>query len=66
MTSEAGFSACEAVRRLMNTFKVDGLTRSLTRQLLNEVFISISLGFIGVLSFCCFFIGFVIKSGISY
>ena len=50
----------------MNTLRVDGLTRALTRQLLNVVFISISLGFIGVLGFCLFFLGFAIKRGISY
>ena len=39
----------EAVRRLMNTFKVDGLTRALTRQLQIADFLCFSLGFIGFL-----------------
>ena len=50
----ARFTASEALRRLMNTFKVDGLTRALTRQLDILSFLSFSLGFIGFLSFLGF------------
>ena len=38
-------SESEAVRRLMNTLKVDGLTRALTRQLCFPLFSLIFLGF---------------------
>ena len=57
---------CEAVRRLMNNFKVDGLTRALTRQLYILYFLVFSLGFIGFLSFSQFCLGFPINPGISY
>ena len=56
----------EAVRKLMNTFKVDGLTRALTRQLYIPYFLCFSFGFIGFLSFCLFFLGCTIKREISY
>ena len=48
----------EAVRRLMNTLKVDGLTRALTRQLVFALFLSFSLGFISFASLCLFFLCF--------
>ena len=52
----------EAVRRLMNTLKVDGLTRALTRQLFFALGPSFSLGFVGIVGFCLFFLGFAIKT----
>ena len=48
----------EAVRKLMNTFRVDGLTRALTRQLQIADFLSFSFGFISVSSFVYFFLMF--------
>ena len=42
------------VRRLMNTLKVDGLTRALTRQLYIADLIGFSIGFIGFLRFSWF------------
>ena len=48
---QGGAALREAVRRLMNIFKVDGLTRVLTRQLLNVYFLSFSHGFLRFLSF---------------
>ena len=47
----SGFCTCEAVRRLTNNFKVDGLTRALTRQLYILCVLCYSLGFIGFLTF---------------
>ena len=44
-----------AVRRLMNTLKVDGLTRALTRQLFFVLVLSFSFGFIVVVG-CCWFL----------
>ena len=41
----------EAVRRLMNNFKVDGLTRALTRQLYILYVLGVSLGLMCFLSF---------------
>ena len=45
----------------MNTFKVDGLTRALTRQLDILYVLGFSLGFIGFLSFYQFFLCFLLN-----
>ena len=41
----------DAVRKLMNNFRVDGLSRALTRQLYIPRFLGFSLGLIDFLSF---------------